>query len=125
MPAYGVDVKTHVPTSIEYYWVLKQNFARLKDAIADERSDYRLEYIFGFTGLAIGTARDAFEGIGRAFRHKDFDFWDFIFSVLFFVSIFFVYYFWKIVKPKAAKVDEVISEITEQEYRTDEPGQTS
>jgi len=120
MPAYGVAVKAHVPPSIAFYWVLKQNISRLRDAISDERADRRLEFIFGFSGLALGTLRDAWNAMSKVGSDQTLEILDFMFSVLFVVSVFAIIYFWRFVRPRSSAVDSVLTEITAQEYSQDE-----
>jgi len=125
VPAYQMEVHVKSPPAIVWYWVLKQNLDRLKDAVADERADNRSEFIFGFSGIALGTLRDMIATFTIVFGGKVPSVWDFLLTLTFFVSVLAItYFFWFVRSPKKA-LDTIITEITEKEYAANVTGTSS
>ena len=107
------------PPKILYYWVIKQNIDRLKDALTDERADRRLEFIFGFSGLSLGSLESAISSIIDVAEKKMPSVFDFILTIAFVVSVLAVIYFWRFVTPAASKVDRILIDIEENEEKVD------
>ena len=116
VPPYSMEVHMKTPPTIVWYWVIKQNISRLQDAVATERADRRLEFIFGFTGLAFGSIESAITTLAKVHHGEVPGFFEFIFTIAFFVSILGVFYFWNAVRSPKSSLDAIINEITEREY---------
>ena len=125
MPSLEVEVQLSTPPTILYYWVLKQNLDRLKNALEDERADRRLEFIFGFSGLAIGTAPGFWITISEALANNAISALNGILTVIFIVAIFLAFYFWIFVKRTKVAATKILDDITGEEYGTNVTGTPS
>lgn len=119
MPQQELEVQVKSPPRIIWYWVLKQNIDRLQDALRAERADRRLEYMFGFGGFALGTARDAFLTVSAVIDGRIPSLVDFFLTVTFIVAAILLMYFWSSTRNKEIEADSILSEILEKEYQTD------
>lgn len=115
VPSYSMEVHVKSPPRIVWYWVLKQNVDRLKDALSDERGDRRPEFIFGFSGLALGSLEATISGVVALVAGDTPTIFQYVLSLAFLVSVLGVVYFWKFVTPAKSKVDDILKEIEEHE----------
>ena len=117
MPGQEMEVEVMSPPRIVWYWVLKQSIDRLKDAINVERSDRRIEFLFGCVGLAVGTIRDAWIALDTVLKEPEkLTVLDFVFSLLFLVSSIFAFYFGVLAEKKESVANTILSDIFEKEY---------
>lgn len=126
MPGQEMEVQVMSPPKIVWYWVLKQSIDRLRDAINAERADRRVEYLFGCSGLAIGTLRDACVTMGIvADKPEELTVMDFVLTCTFVISLFFVAYFGAFAEKKERTANRVLSDILDNEYGANATGPLS
>lgn len=117
IPQQEMEVEVISPPRIVWYWVLKQNIDRLKDAINAERADRRIEYLFGCAGLALGTVKDALSAFFTVLNNPaNLTLLDIGFAFAFLLSSCFIYYFWRLADNKESTANQVLKDIFEKEY---------
>lgn len=116
----GVDVMS--PQKVVWYRVLEESVNRLKDAIRESEADRRLECLFGFGGLSLGTARDAYFVLEAMANEKVPSFIDLGLTMVFFVSVSFCFYFWKFAKKRGESAEDMLSKIFRKEGGDDGAG---
>ena len=122
MPQEAIGVRVMSPKTIVWYRILKQNVDRLRDAVNADEMDRRLECLFGFGGLTLGTARDAYMVVDTVANKEVPSLLELGLAMLCIVSASFVIYFWKFSKKKEASANKILAEIFQKEYEGDGEG---
>lgn len=105
------------PPRVVWYMVSKESISRLQDEVARETADRRLEFLFGLSGLAIGSIKDVWETMINVIEEKPITPLDIGFCGLFAIAVVGVIYFWRI-KSDHGNTAKILDEIKRESSET-------